>query len=75
MSHDYDEQDERQSRHEVTVDRQLGRIEERIQGCERALHKVENTLEKVRDRVPPWVVWVTTGMGGIIGSLITLLVR
>ncbi len=64
-----------ETEHEVSMDRQLGRIEERIKGCENALNKVEFTLEQLRDRVPPWIVWTMTTMAGIIGSLITLAMR
>ena len=59
----------------VSYERHLGRIEERVKGCEEALNKVEGTLERIRDRVPPWIVWVMTAMGGIIGSLVTLVAK
>ena len=60
MSHEYSHED--RDNRDISMDRHLGRIEERIKGCENALNKVEGTLEQLRDRVPPWIVWAMTIM-------------
>ena len=73
MPHEYSNRD--RDNRDVSMDRHLGRIEERITGCENALNKVEGTLEQLRDRVPPWIVWAMTIMAAAIGSLLTLTLR
>ena len=70
MSHEYSHED--RDNYDISMDRHLGRIEERIKGCENALNKVEGTLEQLRDRVPPWIVWAMTIMAAAIGSLLTI---
>ena len=73
MSHDFTRED--RDNRDISMDRHLGRIEERIKGCENALNKVEGTLEQLRDRVPPWIVWAMTVMAAAIGSLLTITLR
>ena len=73
MPHDFTRED--RDNRDISMDRHLGRIEERIKGCENALNKVEGTLEQLRDRVPPWIVWAMTIMAAAIGSLLTLTLR
>ena len=73
MSHDFTRED--RDNRDISMDRHLGRIEERIKGCENALNKVEGTLEQLRDRVPPWIVWAMTIMAAAIGSLLTITLR
>lgn len=60
---------------EISVERHLGLIEERIRGCENALNKVETNIEQLRDRVPPYIVWTMTIMGTMLGSAITVILR
>ena len=73
MSHEYSHED--RDNRDISMDRHLGRIEERIKGCENALNKVEGTLEQLRDRVPPWIVWAMTIMAAAVGSPPTLTLR
>ena len=73
MSHGSTRED--RDNYDISMDRHLGRIEERIKGCENALNKVEDTLEQLRDRVPPWIVWAMTIMAAAIGSLLTITLR
>ena len=73
MPHEHNCED--RDNRDISMDRHLGRIEERIKGCENALNKVEDTLEQLRDRVPPWIVWAMTVMAAAIGSLLTLTLR
>jgi len=73
MTHDFTRED--RDNRDISMDRHLGRIEERIKGCENALNKVEGTLEQLRDRVPPWIVWAMTIMAAAIGSLLTITLR
>ena len=73
MTHDFTRED--RDNRDISMDRHLGRIEERIKGCEHALNKVEDTLEQLRDRVPPWIVWAMTIMAAAIGSLLTITLR
>jgi len=60
--------------------RQVGQIEGRIEANEQAIRAItdgmvrfEELIERVRDRVPPWIVWSMTAMAGLLGSLLTVI--
>ena len=60
--------------------RQVGQIEGRIEANEKCVQSLsesvvrfEELIERVRDRVPPWIVWSMTAMGGLLGSLLTVI--
>ena len=60
--------------------RQVGQIEGRIEANEQAIRaitdgvvRLEELIERVRDRVPPWIVWSMTAMAGLLGSLLTVI--
>jgi hypothetical protein len=61
--------------------RQVGQIEGRIEANEKCVQslsesvvRLEELIERVRDRVPPWIVWSMTAMAGLLGSLLTIIV-
>ncbi len=60
---------------EQHLERQLGQMEIRIENAEQSIDKLEEVIEKVRDRIPPWLALVMTGMGAIIGSLLTVMAK
>ena len=60
--------------------RQVGQIEGRIEANEQTIRAItdgmvrfEELIERVRDRVPPWIVWSMTAMAGLLGSLLTVI--
>ena len=62
--------------------RQVGQLEGRVEANEQNIKAVtieharmEDLIDKVRDRVPPWIVWAMTAMGSILGSALTMLVN
>lgn len=54
--------------------RQLGQMEGRVESVTERLTSVEEVLERVRDRVPPWVALVLAGLSGLLGSAVTIIV-
>ena len=59
--------------------RQVGQLEGRIESNENgvksvaeSLVRLEELIERVRDRVPPWIVWAMTVMGSLLGSALTI---
>lgn len=52
---------------------QLGHLNGRVETNSDAIKKLEDVIEKVRDRVPPWIVLLMTGMSGLLGSFITII--
>ncbi len=48
-------------------------LERRADASEEALQRLEDVIEKVRDRLPLWATWTMTFGGMIIGALVTFL--
>jgi len=55
------------------IHEQLGQLNGQVASNTNAINKLEDILERVRDRVPPWIVLVLTGMSGLLGSLLTVI--
>ena len=48
-------------------------LQTHVEGHGAAIERLEQIVEKVRDRLPVWATWTMTIGGGIIGALVTLL--
>jgi len=55
------------------IHEQLGQLNGQVASNTNAINKLEDILERVRDRVPPWVVMLLTSMSGLLGSLLTVI--
>ena len=55
------------------IHEQLGQLNGQVASNTNAINKLEDILERVRDRVPPWIVMALTGMSGLLGSLLTVI--
>lgn len=50
-------------------------MEARLEAIDKRIDKMDEVLEKVRERPPLWATWVMTVGGAVIGALVTWLIE
>lgn len=57
----------------VELTAQVEVLENRANTLEETVKRLEDVIEKIRDRLPLWATWTMTFGGMIIGALVTFL--